>query len=55
MAILVALTIGLIWWVSAWSLGVKFFDAFMLTMLIVVLAAAWYVAKPFVQSFIGRG
>ena len=55
MSILVALTIGLVWWVSAWALGVKSFDAFMVTMLIVVLAAAWYVAKPFVQSFIGRG
>ena len=55
MAILVALTIGLVWWVSAWSLGIKSFDAFMLTMLIVVLAAAWYVAKPFLQSFLSRG
>ena len=55
MLILVALTIGLVWWVSAWSLGVKSFDAFMLTALIVVLAATWYVARPFVQSFLGRG
>jgi hypothetical protein len=55
MAVLVALTIGLVWWVSAWALGVKSFDAFMLTGLIVVVAAAWYVAKPFIQSFLGRG
>ncbi len=55
MAILVALTIGLVWWVTAWALGIKSFDAFMLTALIVVLAAAWYVAKPFFQSFLGRG
>ena len=55
MAILVALTIGLVWWVAAWALGIKSFDAFMLTALIVVLAAAWYVAKPFVQSFLSRG
>jgi Mn2+/Fe2+ NRAMP family transporter len=55
MSLLVALTIGLVWWVSAWSLGIKSFDAFMVTMLIVVLAATWYVAKPFVQSFLGRG
>jgi hypothetical protein len=55
MSILVALTVGLVWWVTAWALGVKSFDAFMLTMLIVVIAAAWYVAKPFVQGFIGRG
>jgi hypothetical protein len=55
MAVLIALTIGLVWWVSAWALGVKSFDAFMLTALIIVVAAAWYVAKPFVQSFLGRG
>ena len=55
MAILVALTIGLVWWVSAWSLGIKSFDAFMVTALIVVLAAAWYVARPHLQAFLGRG
>ena len=54
MAILIALTIGLVWWITAWSLGIKSFDAFMLTALIVVVAAAWYVAKPFIQSFLGR-
>ena len=55
MVILVALTIGLVWWVSAWSLGVKSFDAFMATGLIVVLAAAYYVVRPFVESALGRG
>lgn len=55
MVILVALTIGLVWWVTAWALGIKSFDAFMLTALIVVIAAGWYVARPYVQSFIGRG
>ena len=55
MPILVALTIGLVWWVCAWALGVKSFDAFMVTAFIVVIAAAWYVARPSVQSFLGRG
>ena len=55
MVILVALTIGLVWWVTAWALGIKSFDAFMVTALIVVIAAGWYVARPYVQSFIGRG
>ncbi len=55
MTILVALTIGLVWWVCAWALGVKSFDAFMVTALIVVIAAAWYVARPYVQSFLSRG
>ncbi len=55
MSLLVALTIGLVWWVTAWSLGIKSFDAFMLTGAILVGAAAWYVAKPFFESFMGRG
>ena len=55
MSVLVALTIGLVWWISAWSLGIKSFDAFMLTAAIVVGAAAWYVAKPYLDSFMGRG
>ena len=33
MVILVALTVGLVCWVSAWALGVKSFDAFMVTAL----------------------
>ena len=55
MTILIALTIGLVWWVCAWALGVKSFDAFMVTALVVVIAAGWYVARPYVQSFLGRG
>ncbi len=55
MSLLVALTVGLVWWVSAWSLGIKSFDAFMVTLAILVGAAAWYVAKPFFESFMGRG
>ena len=54
MTILVALTIGLVWWVCAWALGVKSFDAFMVTGLIVVIAAAWYVVRPHLEAFLGR-
>ena len=55
MVILVALTVGLVWWVSAWALGIKSFDAFMVTALIVVLAAAWYVMRPYLEAYIRRG
>jgi hypothetical protein len=54
MVILVALTVGLVWWITAWSLGIKSFDAFILTALIVAAAAGWYVARPFVASFLCR-
>ena len=54
MVILVAFTVGLVFWVSGWALGVKSFDAFMVTALLTVIAAAYYVSKPFIQSFLGR-
>ena len=54
MTVLVTLTIGLIWWVVAWSFDIKAFDAFMLTVLMVVLAAAYTIAKPFLDQLMGR-
>ena len=50
MPVLVALTIGLVWWVCAWALGVKSFDAFMVTIAVMVLAATVYVFRPLVQD-----
>jgi hypothetical protein len=54
MTVLVALTVGLVWWVCAWALGFKSFDAFLLTVLIVVSAAAFVIVKPFVDRLLGR-
>ena len=54
MTVLVALTVGLIWWIAAWSFDIKAFDAFMLTVLIVVLAAGYTMAKPFIDQLLGR-
>jgi uncharacterized protein (DUF58 family) len=54
MAVLVALTIGLVWWIAAWAFGVKAFDAFLLTVFIVVCAATYQLIKPFVQRMLGR-
>jgi hypothetical protein len=52
--VLVTLTIGLIWWIVAWAFDIKAFDAFMLTVLIVVLAAAYTITKPFLDQLLGR-
>ena len=54
MLILVTLTVGLIWWVAAWAFGVKAFDAFMLTVGMVVVAAAIHIAKPYIDQMLGR-
>ena len=54
MAVLVALLVGLVWWITAWSFGIKAFDAFMLTVALVVGAAAFQMMKPFVDQLLGR-
>lgn len=40
MGVLIAAVAGLIFWIVAWSLGAKSFDAFMLTALIFLIACA---------------
>ena len=54
MPVLVALLIGLVWWITAWAFGVKAFDAFLLTAALVVGAAAFMIAKPFIDQLLGR-
>ncbi len=54
MVVLVAFTIGLIFWVAAWSFDIKSFDAFLVTVLLTVAAAGYMIAKPFVDQLMGR-
>ena len=54
MAVLVALTVGLVWWIAAWAFGIKAFDAFLLTGALVVGAAAYMITKPFLDRMLGR-
>jgi uncharacterized integral membrane protein len=49
LSVLVAFTVGLLFWIVAWSLGVKAFDAFLVTMLLTLLAATARIMAPFVQ------
>ncbi len=46
MGILLTLIAGLVIWIVLWSIGVKSFDAFMLTMLIIILAAGTRMLLP---------
>lgn len=50
MIVLVALTAGLVFLIVAWALGAKPFDAFLLTSLITLSAAAVRMAMPFVAE-----
>ena len=54
MIVLVTLTVGLVWWIVAWAFGIKAFDAFLLTVLMVVSAAAFVLLKPFLDQLLGR-
>jgi hypothetical protein len=53
-SILVALTVGLVFWIVAWAFGVKAFDAFLVTALLVVSAAAVRAISPFVRQLLRR-
>jgi hypothetical protein len=46
MLLIVSSTVGFLAWIILWSLGVKSFDAFLLTVLIVVVAATVKMALP---------
>jgi hypothetical protein len=52
--VLVALTVGLVWWIAAWAFGIKAVDAFILTAFLVVGAAAYMLIKPFLDRMLGR-
>ena len=54
MIVLVTLTVGLVIWVAGWAFGLKSFDVFMLTTLMVVIAAAVQLTLPFVNKLLGR-
>jgi hypothetical protein len=54
MATLVALTVGLVVWIVVWAVGAKAFDAFLLTILIVLPAAAWQVFGPGIKKMLGQ-
>jgi hypothetical protein len=52
--VLVALTVGLVFWITAWAFGMKSFDAFMVTMALVMAAVVGRLAGPFVKQLTGR-
>jgi Mn2+/Fe2+ NRAMP family transporter len=53
-SVLVALTVGLVFWIVAWALGVKAFDAFLVTVVLVVTAVAARMVSPFLKQVLGR-
>ena len=54
MSVLVTLVVGLVWWIAAWALGIKAFDAFLLTVFMVVVAATARIYAPFIRQLLGK-
>jgi hypothetical protein len=52
--VLVALTVGLVFWITAWAFGIKAFDAFLVTIALTVTAATARLVAPFVRQLMGR-
>ncbi|HEY1359101.1 MAG TPA: hypothetical protein VGF21_12425 [Thermoleophilaceae bacterium] len=54
MSVLVALTVGLVFWVAGWAFGLKAFDAFLVTIALTLGAATVRMVMPFVNQLLGR-
>lgn len=54
MGLLVALTAGLVLWITAWTFGIGSFDAFMVVLAIMITAFAVRLITPFVKEQLGR-
>jgi hypothetical protein len=54
MGVLIALALGLTFWLVAWAFGAKAFDAFLVTVALVVIAVTIQIAVPFVNRLLGK-
>jgi hypothetical protein len=52
MMVLVAFTAGMVFWIVAWALGIKAFDAFLVTILITLIAQTVHMAMPAVKRLL---
>ncbi|HEY7619889.1 MAG TPA: hypothetical protein VH834_08955 [Solirubrobacteraceae bacterium] len=50
MGLVVATTFGLVVWIVMWALGVKAFDAFLITVIVVLLGATARIIAPYLPG-----
>ena len=50
MGLVLTATLGFTVWIVMWSLGAKSFDAFMITILILVIGATAHIVSPFLPG-----
>jgi hypothetical protein len=53
MIVLVALAVGLVFWITGWALGLGAFDCFMVTLALVLGAYTVRQLAPFIRSQLG--
>jgi hypothetical protein len=54
MGLLITLTFGLVFWIVGFALGWKPLDAFLVTVLLLVIAITVRAVRPFVQRLTGN-
>jgi fucose permease len=52
MGVLTALTVGLVAWIVLWATGTKAFDAFLIPIFLVVIAATVRIVQPYVEKLL---
>jgi hypothetical protein len=50
--VLVAFTVGMVFWITAWAIGMKGFDAFLVTAFLTFAAAGIRLAQPHVARLL---
>ena len=50
MGLVVATTVGLVIWIVMWALGIKAVDAFMITVLLIVVGATMRIIAPYLPG-----
>jgi hypothetical protein len=50
MGLVVATTFGLVVWIVMWALGIKAFDAFLITALVILLGATARIIAPYLPG-----
>ena len=50
MGLVVATTVGLVIWIVMWALGIKALDAFMITVLLVLVGATMRIIAPYLPG-----
>jgi hypothetical protein len=50
MGLVVATTVGLVIWIVMWALGIKAVDAFMITLLLVIVGATMRIIAPYLPG-----